>query len=209
MDNWTSVSNWTSRGNLFTFLQTLKNKNPYFFSSSHFLRMKFIFITILFFFASTITVESLFFGGFGVGLLLGSALRGRGRSRFRSRSRFGRSIEDLDQDSLDMLIQADLKDVDDCAKMLVCHVNTKSNDNLAEMEYESLIQNTFGLDQNGELDVLKPSARFDLAAVAGQKGGLKQCEIFYGRCQLSYTDLLKIMEENVPTYNDFPMGNGL
>merc|ERR1712049_80951 len=87
-------------------------------SSSHFLRMKFIFITILFFFASTITVESLFFGGFGVGLLLGSALRGRGRSRFRSRSRFGRSIEDLDQDSLDMLIQADLKDVVCCCLLL-------------------------------------------------------------------------------------------
>ena len=182
--------------------------------------MKTFLLTVLLFFASTISVESFFLGGFGVGLLalkgailgglaLGGALRRR--SRYRSRSyhhhhypkyyvkrRYGRSIEDLDGNSVlelpeDMLIQADLKDFDDCAKMLVCQVNTKS-DTLDDME--SLIQNIFGLNSDESLDVMKASARFDLAAMVGRKGGLKQCYAIYGRCQLPYEDLLKIMEEN-------------
>ena len=177
--------------------------------------MKAIGLTILLFLASTATVESLFLGGFGVGLLalkgailgglaLGGALRRRSYHRPRYyRRRYGRSVEDLQDGSVleladDMIIQADLKDVDDCAKMLVCQVNTRK-ENMDEME--SLILNIFGLNQDGALDVTKPSAQFDFAALAGQKGGLKQCQTLYGRCQMSYEQLLKTMEENIPMQN--------
>ena len=94
----------------------------------------------------------------------------------------------------DFVIEADIKDTDDCAKLLICQLNTKDEAKLDDME--KLIKNLFGTNEYGVLDVTKTTIRFDLAAVTGRLAGLEQCKTIYGRCSIPYNDMMKIMEHS-------------
>ena len=57
----------------------------------------------------------------------------------------------------------------------------------------------FGTDKTQALDVTKSSVRYLLAAKVGKVAGFEQCLALYPRCDMSYEDMLTIMnpEENV------------
>lgn len=174
--------------------------------------MKAIFFAILCLAVTSVTVQGLFLGGFGLvalkAALVGYAIgRGGGRGGYRGgyrrrggyghgyRHRYGRSIEDSEEDlSNDLIVEAELQDTDDCAKMLICQLNAKTNEEPLDTT-ETLIKSMFGTDPNGGLDVTKSSVVFDLAATIGQHAGMKQCTLLYGRCDVPYKQLLNILEK--------------
>merc|ERR1711935_340316 len=89
----------------------------------------------------------------------------------------------------DLVFQAEFQDVDDCAKMFICQLGTKPEDNLDDIEQN--IKNMF----DGALDVTKSSVLFDLAATVGRDAGLEQCKTLYARCQMPYDEMLQFMSQ--------------
>ena len=94
------------------------------------------------------------------------------------------------------MAQAEFQDIDDCAKMFLCQLNPKNENELGS--FETFFKSQFGMNESGVLDVTKLSVRFDLAAVIGQDVGMEQCQNVYGRCKMDYVDMLKIMESSMP-----------
>ena len=92
----------------------------------------------------------------------------------------------------DLFVQADHQDLDDCAKMFICELNTRDESKLGNIE--SVLKNTFGANANGNLDVTKITAKFDFAAITGKLAGVNQCKIFYSRCHVPYQDMRDILE---------------
>ena len=130
--------------------------------------------------------------------------RSRGRSYSRSRSyghrRYGRSIEDAQESVDNLILQAEISDGEDCAKMFICQLNTKDVKDLDETEQD--IHEMFGTNEQGSLDVAKTSVRFDLAAMVGREVGYEQCQKLYGKCQEKYDTMLKIVEDQQVFAND-------
>ena len=89
----------------------------------------------------------------------------------------------------DILLLSKFQDVDDCAKMFICQLGTKPEDNLDDIE--QIINNMFGT--NEDLDVTKSSVLFDLAATVGRDAGLEQCKTLYAKCQMPYDKMLQFM----------------
>ena len=116
-----------------------------------------------------------------------------GRS-YGSYHRYGRSVEDheLFKTTNDLFAQADLQDLDDCAKMFICELNAKDKSKLSDMEI--IMKDTFGVNGEGKLDVTQITAKFDFAAVTGQMAGLSQCKKFYGRCQIPYDQMKTLLD---------------
>ena len=81
--------------------------------------------------------------------------------------------------------------------MFLCQLNTRPVEDLND--FENYFKAMFGTDKNEALDVTKSSVRFLLAAKAGKVAGFEQCLALYPRCDMSYDEMLTIMnpEENV------------
>ena len=81
--------------------------------------------------------------------------------------------------------------------MFLCQLNTRPVEDLND--FENYFKAMFGTDKTQALDVTKSSVRFLLAAKAGKVAGFEQCLALYPRCDMSYEDMLTIMnpEENV------------
>ena len=97
-------------------------------------------------------------------------------------------------------IKNEFQDIDDCAKMFLCQLGAKPEESLNYVEKD--INDMFGTNQNGTLDVLKPSVLFDLAATFGRDAGLEQCQTLYARCQIPYEDMMNIMFQNEPFFEN-------
>ena len=95
----------------------------------------------------------------------------------------------------ELIFAADFQDVDDCAKKFICEVNAKNDSALDGIEV--LIKSLFGYEKSGQLDVTKPSARFDFAAIVGLKSGFEQCKTLFSRCDSSYDAMKNIIEEGL------------
>lgn len=95
----------------------------------------------------------------------------------------------------ELIFAADFQDVDDCAKKLICELNAKNDSALDGIEV--LIKSLFGYEKSGQLDVTKPSARFDFAAIVGLKSGFEQCKTLFSRCDSSYDAMKNIIEEGL------------
>lgn len=120
----------------------------------------------------------------GIGFAKGAYLGSR-RSGGYSRRRYGRSTTDL-------VLQASVDDETDCAKKLVCMLNTVPEDKLAADELA--IRSLFGLKD--EIDVSSSTVEFDLAALVGRKAGAAQCQTLYSRCQYKEGSLMDIIRSN-------------
>ena len=84
--------------------------------------------------------------------------------------------------------------------MFLCQLGAKPEDSLNYVEKD--INGIFGTNQNGTLDVLKPSVLFDLAATVGRDAGLEHCQILYARCQIPYEEMMNIMVQNEPFFEN-------
>jgi hypothetical protein len=94
---------------------------------------------------------------------------------------------------LSYLITTVFQDIDDCAKMFICQLSTKPEDNLDGIEQN--ISSIFGTNEQGALDATKPSVLFDLAAIVGRNAGFEQCKTLYARCQMPYDEMLQFMSQ--------------
>jgi len=103
----------------------------------------------------------------------GSGYGGRGK----------REVEDFNN----VLLEQNSKDVDDCAKFLVCHLNAKPLNKLAADEFA--IASTFG--QSDVIDVTLPTVLYDVAAHIGRQAGEKQCRTVYPRCVAEVDNIMK------------------
>merc|ERR1712002_1143906 len=83
-----------------------------------------------------------------------------------NRRRWGRSLDgnSVEEENVEgstipknLILQAEFQDSDDCAKMFICKLNTKPENELGEVEHE--IKNVFGTNENEALDVKKASIR--------------------------------------------------
>ena len=120
--------------------------------------------------------------------------QGRNNRRRSQRKRYGRSVQDdQTQDfqfhekrriSDDLILNANVQDLDDCAKKFICELNAKDETILDDFELS--MKSAFGVDKRGNLDVKSISARFDFAASVGQNAGNYQCKILFRRCTHSY-----------------------
>jgi hypothetical protein len=113
-------------------------------------------------------------GGFGFG---GGRGHGHGHGK--------RSAEAGDFNTV--LLEQNKLDVDDCAKLLVCHLNAKPLNKLDEDEFA--IATTFG--QADVIDVTLPSVLYDVAAHIGRMAGEKQCRTVYPRCVSEVDSIMK------------------
>ena len=120
--------------------------------------------------------------------------RNNRRRNYYQRKRYGRSVQDdQSQDfqfrekrriSDDLILKANVQDLDDCAKKFICELSAKDETILDDFELS--MKSAFGVDKRGNLDVKSISARFDFAASVGQNGGNSQCKILFRRCTHSY-----------------------
>ena len=121
--------------------------------------------------------------------------RNNRRRSYYQRKRYGRSVQDVQSQDLqfhekrrifdDLILKANVQDLDDCAKKFICELNAKDETILDDFELS--MKSAFGVDKRGNLDVKSISARFDFAASVGQIGGdSQQCKILFRRCTHSY-----------------------
>jgi len=115
--------------------------------------------------------------------------RGFGFGPFGGHHRFGREASDFNT----VLTEENKRDVDDCAKLLVCHLNAKPLNKLDEDEFA--IATTFG--QADVIDVTQPSILYDVAAHIGRKAGEKQCRTVYPRCVSEVDHIMKEIKKAV------------
>merc|ERR1712025_1525008 len=141
--------------------------------------------------------------GAALGSSRGSSSRGRSSQRYYyQKSRWGRSAEDDATDETEAIsnaiLDASLNDAEDCAKKLVCSLNTQDINSLAPDE--SMIATLFG--KSGSIDVSAVTAEFDLAALMGRNAGQMQCDTIYARCPYQARDLMEVMRQtNIPYHN--------
>jgi hypothetical protein len=92
-----------------------------------------------------------------------------------------------------VLLEQTQKDVDECAKLLVCTLNAKPLNKLDEEEFA--IATTFG--QADVIDVTLPSVLYDVAAHVGRMAGEKQCRTVYPRCTVEVESIMKEIKNAV------------
>ncbi len=137
--------------------------------------------------------------GFVYGAAKGAIARNIGNSRHR------RQEEDFNS----VLTEENKKDADDCAKLLICHLNAKPIDDLDvslllsqvsiwlvslkfcfvfHQEEEYAIATNFG--QADMVDVTQATVLYDVAALIGRKAGEAQCRTVYPRCVANVDDIV-------------------
>jgi hypothetical protein len=114
--------------------------------------------------------------GFGIG-------GGRGRGGHGHGKREAEAAGDFNA----VLLEQNQKDVDECAKLLVCALNAKPLNKLDEDEFA--IATTFG--QADVIDVTLPTILYDVAAHVGRMAGDKQCRTVYPRCNAEVDSIMK------------------
>ena len=126
-----------------------------------------------------------------------------------------RSIDEVDENGLEeattkptyqipdqLILSADFQDSNDCAKKFICELNAQEETKLDSVE--TLTRSLFGYNDSGRLDVTKPSAHFDFAAVVGREAGFDQCKTIFARCDAPYEELKMMIEEGLvdETFSD-------
>lgn len=129
--------------------------------------------------------------GFIYGAVKGGIARNIATGGGRGRGRHGREAEAADFNSV--LLEQNQKDVDECAKLLVCALNAKPINKLDEDEFA--IASTFG--QSDSIDVTVPTVLYDVAAHVGRKAGEKQCRTVYPRCNAQVDAIMKEIKKAV------------
>jgi len=87
------------------------------------------------------------------------------------------------------------KDRDDCAKRLLCDLNSKYADGEPMEEDELLIAQSFGKDD--AVDVGEETMGFDIAAIVGKQIGLYMCERRYRRCTTSSSVMMEMIRTEI------------
>jgi hypothetical protein len=95
----------------------------------------------------------------------------------------------------ELLLEASLNDEYDCAKKLICILNTQDDLDQDDAKVAQL----FG--KSGNIDVTAVTAEFDLAALMGQKAGESQCYTMYNRCPYQVKDLMEVSRQPQNLYN--------
>ena len=119
-----------------------------------------------------------------------------------------RSIDEVNENGLEeattkstyqipdqLILSADFQDINDCAKKFICELNAQDETKLDSVEM--LTRSLFGYNDAGRLDVTKPSAHFDFAAIVGREAGLDQCKTIFARCDAPYEELKMMIEEGL------------
>ncbi|TRY76903.1 hypothetical protein TCAL_14714 [Tigriopus californicus] len=119
-----------------------------------------------------------------IGLGVGKLASRRGSGSRRVKQHFRRSVQVEAS-----FLAASIDDADDCAKKLICLLNTDAKDSLDSDE--SVIRGLFG--SANELDVAKDSVEFDVAALVGRKTGAARCHKIYARCVFNREDLMNVL----------------
>ena len=81
-----------------------------------------------------------------------------------------------------MLLLSKFQDLDDCAKMFICQLSTKPQDNLDDIEQN--ISGIFGTNEQGTLDATKPSGAKYLVSFFSRS--LKTWEKYISLAQFVY-----------------------
>merc|ERR1711874_723352 len=81
-------------------------------------------------------------------------------------------------------------DQDGCGKKLVCELRAKQK--FGFTEDERLIAENFG--SGTQVDVSDITVEYDLAAQLGKYMGLERCQQLYNRCDLSSTDMVRMIK---------------
>merc|ERR1712083_1112317 len=81
-------------------------------------------------------------------------------------------------------------DQDGCGKKLVCELRAKQK--FGFTEDERLIAENFG--SGTQVDVSDITVEYDLAAQLGKYMGLERCQQLYNRCDLSSSDMVKMIK---------------
>lgn len=127
----------------------------------------------------------------GKGLIIGAAkgvaarrlASGGSRGGRGGHGRHGRDAADFNT----VLVEENKRDVDDCAKLLICRLNATPVSKLDEDEIA--IASAFG--QSDVIDVTQPSVLYDVAAHIGRSAGAKQCRTVYPRCLAEVDNIVK------------------
>lgn len=92
-----------------------------------------------------------------------------------------------------VLLEQTQKDVDECAKLLVCSLNAKPLNKLDEDAFA--IATAFG--QADVIDVTLPTVLYDVAAHVGRMAGEKQCKTVYPRCNAEVDSIMQEIKKAV------------
>jgi len=139
--------------------------------------------------AQLITAAAIIIGAkilIGKGFIYGAAKGTLARNLAGGREgghRHGREAGDFNA----VLLEENKRDVDDCAKLLVCHLNAKPLNKLDQDEFS--IATTFG--QADVIDVTQATVLYDVAAHIGRMAGEKQCRTVYPRCVAEVDNIMK------------------
>lgn len=87
------------------------------------------------------------------------------------------------------------KDRDDCAKRLLCDLNSKLADGEPMEEDEIMIAQSFGLDD--AVDVGEETMGFDIASIVGKQIGAYMCERRYRRCTTPTSTMMEMIRKEV------------
>ena len=150
--------------------------------------------------AALLGLKAAAIGGFALGAALSSRRRSRPsyrKSYRKSYRRYGRSVEEDEDDRTELLLTASLNDAEDCAKKLVCTLNAQDFNTLDTEERAIAI--LFGQAEN--IDVTAVTVEFDLAAHMGRKAGEGQCQLIYSRCPYQTKDLMEVIRQPNAYYN--------
>ena len=150
--------------------------------------------------AALLGLKAAAIGGFALGAALSSRRRSRPsyrKSYRKSYRRYGRSVEEDEDDRTELLLTASLNDAEDCAKKLVCTLNAQDFNTLDTEERAIAI--LFGQAEN--IDVTAVTVEFDLAAHMGRKAGESQCQMIYSRCPYQTKDLMEVIRQPNAYYN--------
>merc|ERR1712141_815491 len=86
-------------------------------------------------------------------------------------------------------------DQDGCGKKLICELRAKQKSGFTEDE--RLIAENFG--SGTQVDVSDITVEYDLAAQLGKYMGLDRCQQLYNRCDLSSSDMIRMIKTEMDT----------
>merc|ERR1711997_348681 len=89
-------------------------------------------------------------------------------------------------------------DQDGCGKKLICELRAKQKSGFTEDE--RLIAENFG--SGTQVDVSDITVEYDLAAQLGKYMGLERCQQLYNRCDLSSSDMIRMIKTEMDTLDE-------
>jgi len=90
-------------------------------------------------------------------------------------------------------------DQDGCGKKLICELRAKQQSSGFTAD-EKLIAENFG--SGTQVDVSDITVEYDLAAQLGKYMGLDRCQQLYNRCDLSSSDMIRMIKTEMDTLDE-------